>query len=197
MKDETRVTLIERVRSGKDQTAWQEFTGIYGNYLYLIVRGLGIAEDDADDVVQDCLLSIWKAMPNFEYGKNGATFRTWAATIARRTVIDHRRKLGRRIKTDSLEDNDSFVDPGNDNDPEFIAFVDKEWRTYVVNLAFERIRPHFSGKAIGVFEAALAGKSPAAIAEQFDLQQDSIRKLRSRVARRLEQEIQHLRNELD
>jgi RNA polymerase sigma-70 factor (ECF subfamily) len=147
--------------------------------------------------VQNCLLAIWKAMPSYEYGKNGATFRTWAAVVARRVVIDHCRRRDRRIKTNSLDDDgDIYLEPGHGDDA-YLDFVEREWRTYLVNLAFERIRPNFSDKAIGVFEAALAGRTPRDIAERFEVKQDYVRKLRSRVGKRLQREIRHLRAELE
>ena len=74
--------------------------------------------------------------------------------------------------------------------------IEAEWENYVANLAFERIHKAFSGKAIQVFEKSLEGKSVEEIAIELDLQEDSVYKLKNRVKRSLQKEINFLREDL-
>ena len=38
--DDTRFTLIERVKQQYDEKAWKEFAEIYKGYIYAVIRGI-------------------------------------------------------------------------------------------------------------------------------------------------------------
>ena len=78
--------LIERARGG-DRDAFCSLMEPY-------VKPLGayaaykVPADDADDVVQDAMLSAWLGLKNFNYQ---SSFKTWVYAIARRKIADYYR----------------------------------------------------------------------------------------------------------
>jgi RNA polymerase sigma-70 factor (ECF subfamily) len=58
--------------------------------------------DDAEDVVQEVFIDIWKNAGRFDSTQASET--TFVAMIARRRIIDRIRYTNRRISADSLED---------------------------------------------------------------------------------------------
>jgi RNA polymerase sigma-70 factor (ECF subfamily) len=58
--------------------------------------------DDAEDVVQEIFVDIWKNAERFDPTQSSET--TFVAMIARRRIIDRIRHAARRISPDSLED---------------------------------------------------------------------------------------------
>ena len=58
--------------------------------------------DDAEDVVQEIFVDIWKNAERFDPTQSSET--TFVAMIARRRIIDRIRYSARRISPDSLED---------------------------------------------------------------------------------------------
>ena len=58
--------------------------------------------DDAEDVVQEVFVDIWKNAERFDPSQASET--TFIAMIARRRIIDRIRYSARRISPDSLED---------------------------------------------------------------------------------------------
>jgi len=84
-----------------------------------------------------------------------------------------------------------------DSEMEFDALVEKEWRIYLTNLALERLRKVFSGKAIEAFTRFLDGEKVEQIAKELQLGVESVYTLRNRVKQRLVVEIQSLRQELE
>jgi RNA polymerase sigma-70 factor (ECF subfamily) len=58
--------------------------------------------EDAEDVVQEIFVDIWKNAERFDPAQASET--TFVAMIARRRIIDRVRHAGRRLNPDSLED---------------------------------------------------------------------------------------------
>ena len=52
---------------------------------------------DAEDVAADAWLDVARSLATFEGGEND--FTAWVFTIARRRLIDHRRRVGRRAES--------------------------------------------------------------------------------------------------
>ena len=71
--------------------------------------------------------------------------------------------------------------------------IEKEWCDYVAGLAMEKVQEVFSGKAIEVFRLSLQEIKANEIAERLEITEDTVYSLRSRVKRRLKQEITKLR----
>ena len=70
----------------------QEAVGCYPA-LWTLARGLVWSEDDADDLVQEALLTGLKKRGQFTLG---TSFLAWMGTIVRFTAMNHRRYAGRR-----------------------------------------------------------------------------------------------------
>ena len=90
----TRVSLIGKAKDQSDDRAWTEFVSYYRKYIYNIVRRMGLAHHDADEVVQLTLLKIWNAMPSFEYAPSKGRFRGWICRITGNTAKNFVRDKG-------------------------------------------------------------------------------------------------------
>ena len=84
----TRVTLLHRLRSGKDQTAWLEFEKTYRSFIFSLILRMGISKEDAEDISQTVLTKVWQKIEDFEYNKNRGKFHNWLAAMTRNTVKD-------------------------------------------------------------------------------------------------------------
>ncbi len=70
---------------------------MYDNYsaaLYGIVFKVVNDEDDANDVLQEAFLNIWKSINSYDAKKGGTLF-TWMLNIARNKAIDRYRQKNR------------------------------------------------------------------------------------------------------
>jgi len=93
-------TLLERVARG-DAAAVPELLDRFGSLVWSIVRRQAGVEA-AEDLVQDIFIQLWKSAARFDPAI--ASEATFITTIARRRVIDHRRKVGRRPENEELQD---------------------------------------------------------------------------------------------
>ncbi|MCM8532175.1 MAG: RNA polymerase sigma factor [Lentisphaeraceae bacterium] len=186
----TRETLILRVKDQYDEKAWQEFVEIYRRYTYVVIRRLGVDVDPAEELTQNILLKLWEKLPDYKYDPQIARFRTWLSRVIHNTVLNFRRQERRQPVLVELGD----IHPIN-SDTE--KMMEKEWETYLSNLAMERIENNFSGKAISVFNLSIEGKSASEIAQELEIEENSVYRLKNRVKNQLIQEIKVLKADLD
>lgn len=81
----------------------------HGPYVWRVLRRLGVAEADADDVCQEVFLVVHRKLPEFE---GRSALRTWMYGIAVRTAADYRKRAHRRheVPTADMPDHPSSVD---------------------------------------------------------------------------------------
>lgn len=185
----TKQTLIQRAQNPDDHQAWNDFVSYYESFVKMVLGKSGIPVSEEDDLVQNILLKVWKGLPNYEYKKEKAKFRTWLSTIIRNTVYTHYNKMkgedGKREKFKVMIDNVS--------ESSIEEIIEREWYDYIANIAMEKVKEVFSGQAIEVFKMSLDEKNAKEISEKLGLTENTVYSLRSRVKRRLKQEISMIR----
>jgi RNA polymerase sigma-70 factor (ECF subfamily) len=91
----TSTSLLVRLQQAPaDQAAWEEFVRRYGARIHGWGRGWGLQEADAQDVSQDVLLKLVRAMQAFRYDP-ARRFRGWLKTVAHHAWQDLAR--GRKV----------------------------------------------------------------------------------------------------
>lgn len=186
----TRETLIMRVKNQYDEKAWQEFVDIYRRYTYVVIRRLGVDVDPAEELTQNILLKLWQKLPDYKYDPKVARFRTWLSRVINNTVLNFRRQKSRQPVIVEIGDEYTLS-----SDVE--KMMEKEWESYLTNLAMERIEDKFSGKAISAFNMTMEGKQIKEIAEELEVEENSVYRLKNRVKNQLIQEIKLLKEDLD
>src|SRR5262245_51291487 len=77
---ETSATLLDRLRQGADQAAWQRLHDFYAPLIRGWLRRYEVLHHDLDDVVQEVLTVVHRKMPQFERERTGS-FRSWLRHI--------------------------------------------------------------------------------------------------------------------
>ena len=90
----TRATLIERLKNWQDQSSWQDFFDTYWQLIYNVARKGGLTEAEAQDVVQETMVSVAKQMPKFQYDPAIGSFKAWLLNMTRWRIVDQFRKRG-------------------------------------------------------------------------------------------------------
>src|SRR5208337_4084769 len=85
---ETRPSLLIRVRDPADQAAWQEFVEIYRPVILWLARQKRLQAADAEDVAQEVLAAVAKAVEQREHDPKRAKFRTWLNRVANNAILD-------------------------------------------------------------------------------------------------------------
>ena len=93
--------ILNRIAAG-DANAVQDCLKAYGGLVWSLARRMLRNQDDAEDVVQEIFVDIWKNAERFDPDQASET--TFVAMIARRRIIDRIRYAQRRPAPDSLDD---------------------------------------------------------------------------------------------
>ncbi|WDE99407.1 sigma-70 family RNA polymerase sigma factor [Lentisphaera profundi] len=84
--NKTRVTLLQKLQNNKDESCWDDFVHYYKGYIYVVIRDFGVSVEDSHDMLQDILVRVWKAFPNYNYDKDKCRFRTWLCKVIKNQV---------------------------------------------------------------------------------------------------------------
>ena len=185
----TQKTLLQRIQDPDDTHAWDDFVRYYETFIKMVLRKSNISLSEEDDLVQKILLRVWKGLPNYEYKKEEARFRTWLSAIIRNAIISH----VNRLKNKGSQQDDYLKEVDIASEASIEQIIDKEWLDYVASIAMDKVKEVFSGNAIEVFKLSLEEKSAKQIAEKLNITEKTVFVLRSRVKSRLKSEISKLR----
>jgi RNA polymerase sigma-70 factor (ECF subfamily) len=94
-------SLLQRVAAG-DASAVREVLDCYGGLVWSLARRLSPMQADAEDAVQEIFLDVWKSAGRYDPAV--ASEATFIAMIARRRLIDRRRRAMRRVEVVSAPD---------------------------------------------------------------------------------------------
>ena len=183
---ETRLSLLARLGDAADEDAWNEFVKLYMPVIYRTALGIGLQDADAQEVVQQVLISVSKALAKRPHDPSQAKFRTWLSVVSRNATISLLR--GKRPDSGSGSDTDqikltSVPDPGF---AEAEKIMKVELQKEVFRAVAKEIEREFAPDTWKAFWlTTVDGKDIAEVAEELGKQTGSVYAARSRVMRRL------------
>lgn len=178
----THASLLLRLRSG-DASSWRTFDDRYRELIFAFARRRGMQPADADDVAQETLATVLRAIETFEYDPAKGRFRNWLKTTALHALLKRVRPGADAL--DRAVDAASAV-PGEVADPGAEADWETEWRRYHVRAATARVRAEFNARDLAAFErCAVEGEAAAEVAAALGLSVDSVYQAKSRILKRL------------
>jgi RNA polymerase sigma-70 factor, ECF subfamily len=182
-------TLLERVRARRPD-AWQRLVDLYGPVVYRWCRQLGVNQSDAPDIVQDVFAAVAADIGRFRRDRPGDSFGGWLRTITRHRVYDHfRRRQGQpgadggtsayqRLLNLAETEDESSTAPPVEKEPRFSRRV------------LELLRAEFEPRTWDAFwRIVVDGQPPAEVAAALGMSLPAVYQAKSRVLRRLRQEL--------
>ncbi|MFK8111519.1 MAG: RNA polymerase sigma factor [Rubripirellula sp.] len=191
MTPDTRVSLLLRIRDPSDHDAWLEFVDIYSPVILRMATGKGLQLADAEDLVQQVLFSVSKAIEAREHDRSRAKFRTWLRRVAENAILNAltRAKPDRGTGgTDFVEILQQHSAPAEDS-----ALLDRERKEEVFRHAAEQIRAEFTDVTWQAFwRSAVDGIGCQEVAIELGCNVGSVYAARSRVMKRLNEKVKRL-----
>ena len=186
---ETRQSLLLRLRDQADDEAWSEFTEIYRPVVYRLGVRKGLQHADAEDLAQQVLSAVARAIDRWQADPERARFRTWLHRVATNAMINvltrgvRERGAGDTGLVDLLDQHPADEGPASD-------LVRFEQRREVFRWAARQIRPEFHPATWDAFWlSAVEGRDPAEVARDLQRSRGAVYAARSRVMRRLKEKI--------
>lgn len=113
MQIDNDLKIISLYKVGKHQEAMKLLMSSYQERLYWHIRRIVLSHDDADDIMQNTFIKIWKGLENF---KGESQLYTWLFKIASNEVfsfIEKNKKFKNNIDVNHIYDIKSDVHPGD------------------------------------------------------------------------------------
>ena len=192
---DTRHSLLVRLRHRDDEQAWSEFVGAYRPLLHHLARRAGLQDADADEVVQETLLAVARAVDRWRADPNRGPFRAWLSRIARNLAVNmltRTRRTGVGVGGSDFHRLLAESPSGNEADSRVARL---EYRRGVFTWAAGQVRHEFRPATWRAFwETCVEGREIPAVAAEVGLSVGAVYIARSRVAARLREKVQRFEN---
>jgi RNA polymerase sigma-70 factor (ECF subfamily) len=182
----TPASLLERLRQPNQQAAWARFVALYTPLLYHWARRVGLPSPQAGDLVQEVLLLLVRKLPELTYDPR-KSFRGWLRTVTLNKWREGLRRNAGRVEVNG-------VDLSDQAGPDLIRELqDAEYHAYVARRALTLMQAEFQPTTWkACWEQVVHGRTAAEVAAELGITEAAAHVAKSRVLRRLRQELRGL-----
>jgi RNA polymerase sigma-70 factor (ECF subfamily) len=190
---DTSSSLLERLRTRPDEASWQRFLSLYVPLLHAWLGRHAVQPPDADDLVQEVLLTVVQELSKFRYDARRGSFRGWLRGILANRLRGFWRARQHRPAATGDSDFLRVLEQLESPDSDLARHWDREHDRHVAARLLAMIQPEFEPLTWQAFRrTTLDGLEGAAAAAELGLSVNAVWIARSRVLRRLRGEIQGL-----
>ena len=198
----TRASLLSRLKSWDDQESWRDFFNTYWKLIYTVAVRRGLTEQEAQEVVQETIISVAKTMADFKYNPAKCSFKGWLRHLTDKRIADQFRKRNRNENAESLDAASASQDtdfitfsqraaPIASDTPD--ALWEQEWQQSLLEAAIENVKKKVTPRQFRLFyRAAVEGHSAADVARTFEVNVAQVYLARHRVSALVKKEVRLL-----
>ena len=198
----TRWSLLARLKNWEDQQSWREFFDSYWRLIYSVAIKAGLTDAEAEDVVQDTVLSVAKKIGEFKCDPAAGSFKAWLLKLTRWRILNQLKKrlpfqsqhpvspaAADEPRTATVE---KVADPASFN---LDAIWNNEWERNLAEAAKERVQQKVSATQFQMFELYVVQGWPVReIARMLGVSAGQIYLAKYRVGALLKKEVQRLQS---
>ncbi len=198
----TRRSLLSRLKNWEDQDSWQDFFDTYWKLIYSVALRSGLTESEAQEVVQETVISVAKKISEFKYDPKIGSFKSWLLHTTQWRIADQFRKRGpafqrkgRQTNTSATATIDRIPDSAG---VDMEALWEEEWKKNLFEAALERIKPQVNAKHFQIFDLYVVKKWPASrVVKMLGVNFGQIYLAKHRIAAMIKKEIKVLQNKMN
>ena len=154
----TRASLLSRLKNPDDSGSWQEFFDTYWDFLYGIAIKSGMTAAEAEDVLQETLISTAKYLKDFKYNPS-LSFKAWLRTNIKWRISDQFHKRLPLSSGSPQAENETnrtgtverIANPDGSYDLD--GKWEEEWREHIQKTVLSKIRTKVKPKHYQIFDA--------------------------------------------
>jgi len=184
-------SLFDRLKCAKpDDRDWKRLHDLYDPLIRRWLKKLDAHESDIDDLAQEILTTIARAIANFIPQRDGS-FRKWLLIVCKQRVSAccRKRERGPRIDFDRSQMLlEQLVDPESATTRSFNSIYDKD----ILAKLLEIIKPDFRESTWRAFVRNVFDRIPIPqVAEELNVSENAVILAKKRVMKRLREEGGH------
>ena len=181
---ETRSTLLIRLKSKEDEEGWLEFFALYWRLIYNVARRAGLGHEDAQDIVQETILQVYKGIDRFQYERKKGAFKSWLRVVTRSRISNFFARQRRQpfLLEDAPGGDEAMEQLEDPRGPELERIWDEEWRDNLVDAALELLKKRVSPEQYQIFHSyVVKGWSAAEVARTMGVSRAQVYLAKHRV----------------
>lgn len=197
--DPTRSSLVQRLRSWDDHAGWQRFFDTYWKLIYAVATRAGLSDAEAQEVVQETVIAVAKAVKDFEYDRTKGRFRGWLIQRASWRIKDQFRKRahGTKAVNQSVGDNGEARTDAIERVPDpkdaLGQLWQEEWDQRIREVVMLRVKDLASPKQYQIFDCyVLKGWPVARVVKELGISAAVVYLARTRVSRLVKAEMERV-----
>ncbi len=184
---DTSASLLERLRAGPNPAGWRQLVDLYAPLIRSWLGRHFLQAVDSDDLAQQVLTVVVRKLPSFQHSGRPGAFRAWLRGITVNTLRSFWRSRAQPTAAGGFDDLlDRLEDPASD----LSRLWDREHDEYVAASLLRRVQVDFTPSTWQAFlRHVLEGAPAMQVAEELGLSLNSVLLAKSRVLKRLRQEL--------
>jgi len=153
----TRWSLLSRLKDWDDQDSWRQFFDAYWQLIYNTACKAGLTHTEAQEVVQEVIISVAKKMGDFKTDTAAGSFKSWLLNLTRWRITDQLRKRGRDQTVPHCSTPDATRTATIERVPDpacapLDAEWSAEWERNLLHVAFERVKAQVKPEMFQIFD---------------------------------------------
>lgn len=195
----TRQSLLERLKQWNDQESWKVFFDTYWRLIYCAAKKAGLNDAEAQDVVQETVISVLKSMPSFDYQAKNGSFKSWLLQLTSWRIIDQFRKRGPEYSRSpdpgtaaaGTADLEQLADSAGQ---QLEQHWEREWENNLMEAAIDRVKRKVNAKDYQIFDLYAFKQWPVArVARTLNVSAARVYLTKHRVGNLVKKEVARLR----
>jgi len=198
----TRASLLSRLRNWNDQQSWQRFFELYWKLIYNVARKAGLSDPEAQDVVQETIISVARHMPSFRYDPALGSFKGWLMQLTRWRIMDELRKKqyeshGKRLPREQALGSTVIELNAGAHDFQLETLWNEEWNQHMLDTAMQKVKRQVSAAHFQMFHLHVVKQLSAKdVAKRLQVKAAEVYFAKYKVSRLVQKEIKLLENNL-
>jgi RNA polymerase sigma factor (sigma-70 family) len=163
----TRSSLLKRLKNVDDREGWFDFFNTYWKLIYDAARKAGLNDTEAQEVVQETVISVARKIPEFRYEPAVCSFKTWLLQAIRWRILDERRRRQREERRRAEPAGDQTGESSLEQVPDPLAgrvdeILEEEWKKHLLELGLARLKERVRPIHYQIFDLLVFQDWPAA-----------------------------------
>lgn len=188
---DTRPSLLEAVRCPDDDAGWNAFYQAYAPAVFRVACQRGVAPPEAEDIVQQVMLTLSRHLPTFQYRRDRGRFRAWVQRITETKIIDALRRSQRQRQGSTRAipaDNAACL-----ADNSWQEMWEREWKLQDIVYCLRDFRRDVAPRTLEAFQLyVIEGRTAQEVAERLDMSVNQVYVIRHQLLARLRDRLEAL-----
>ena len=195
----TRYSLLSRLQDWGDNESWRVFFDTYWRLIYSVALKSGLTQTEAEEVVQETVISVAKNIQTFKRDRRLGSFKGWLCHLTRWRIADQLEKRTGLLQGDATTAVRKYQPLETILDlPDDAAALqwEQEWQSHLLRTATQRVKCRVKEEHYQLFDLYVLKQWPVTqISQMLGVSAAQVYIAKHRITRLLQKEISRLEKE--